>query len=159
ALILPIFMMILVGFISSAQVYNRKLDISHAVREGARYGSTLPTLGPFSTTGFTCPSSATGGPWAAAIKSVIVDRSAGDLTCAQVLCVALVRGSPGLTITFVTGTAAGLTCYSDASGTDGSLRVHVQVDRGTNNSADKIQALLFSVHVHLRSTATAKYET
>src|SRR5712691_4500636 len=42
ALLLPVFMMLVMGAFSGAIAYNQKLDLAHAAREGARYGATLP---------------------------------------------------------------------------------------------------------------------
>src|SRR5438445_8283280 len=89
ALILPVFMMLLLGLISGGQDYNHKLDLTHAVREGARYGSTLPSSTPLgSFTSGTCA----GATWANVVQSTVVARSGGSLACDQV-CVALVTGS------------------------------------------------------------------
>ena len=73
----------------------------------------------------------------------------------------MVTGAPG-SETLVSGAAtdvstSGNKCYSDSTGTDTGNRVQVSVDRGTGN--DKIEAIFFSVPVHLHSQATAKSET
>jgi hypothetical protein len=41
ALILPLFMMLILGMISGGVAYNKKISITNAVREGARYGATF----------------------------------------------------------------------------------------------------------------------
>ncbi|MCU1461438.1 MAG: pilus assembly protein [Acidimicrobiales bacterium] len=178
ALLLPVFMMIVLGMFSGGQDYNRQLDVTHAAREGARYGATLDrTLATFPAGG-TC----SGSTWASALQNTIVDRSSGTLGCNQV-CVALVSGGAGslpaianvtgATATFVNTPADRGYCYDDANNTDPGNRVQVCVDRdqkspapasacvknGATDSNDKIEALLFSVGVHLHSQATAKYES
>ncbi|HXV71012.1 MAG TPA: TadE family protein [Acidimicrobiia bacterium] len=42
ALALPILVMLLVGIVSAGIAYNHQLALTHAAREGGRYGATLP---------------------------------------------------------------------------------------------------------------------
>ena len=42
AFALPILIMLLVGMVSSGIAYNNQLSLTHAAREGGRYGATLP---------------------------------------------------------------------------------------------------------------------
>lgn len=42
ALALPILVMLLVGMVSAGIAYNHQLALTHAAREGGRYGATLP---------------------------------------------------------------------------------------------------------------------
>jgi len=42
ALALPILIMLLVGIVSAGIAYNHQLALTHAAREGGRYGATLP---------------------------------------------------------------------------------------------------------------------
>ena len=42
ALILPLFMMLVLGMLTGGASYNRQLGLTHAALEGARYGATLP---------------------------------------------------------------------------------------------------------------------
>ena len=44
ALMLPVFMILIFGGITAALTYTHKAEVSHAVRDGARYGATV--LGP-----------------------------------------------------------------------------------------------------------------
>ncbi|MCU1461436.1 MAG: pilus assembly protein [Acidimicrobiales bacterium] len=164
ALILPLFMTLVIGVLTGGLAYNRKLDITHASREGSRYGAALDPKTPASTfTAGSCHSSsgvAATQTWAAAVANTAVARSQGDLDCSQV-CVALVTGPPG-SEALVSGAAtdvstSGAKCYSDPTGTDDGNRVQVLVDRGTGK--DKIEAIFYSVPVHLQSRATAKSET
>lgn len=45
ALVLPVFTAMMLGTISGGIAYNQKLNLSSGVREGARYGATLPVGG------------------------------------------------------------------------------------------------------------------
>ncbi len=42
ALALPLLVMLLVGMVSAGIAYNNQLALTHAAREGGRYGATLP---------------------------------------------------------------------------------------------------------------------
>ncbi|HET9260720.1 MAG TPA: TadE family protein, partial [Acidimicrobiia bacterium] len=42
AIALPILVMLLVGIVSAGVAYNHQLSLTHAAREGGRYGATLP---------------------------------------------------------------------------------------------------------------------
>jgi Flp pilus assembly protein TadG len=85
-LIIPLFLILLMGLVSSGIVYNHKLDLVHAAREGARYGATVPQN--------TCqqvPNPCGTRTWAQVVQAVVAQRSDGDVTASQV-CVALVVG-------------------------------------------------------------------
>src|SRR5947209_11181455 len=93
ALLVPIFMALVLGMFSGGVIYNQKLDLSHATREGARYGAAVSKDQVF----------ANGNSWASNVRDLVVNRSAGDLvagggTTAGIssdgVCVALVTGSP-----------------------------------------------------------------
>jgi Flp pilus assembly protein TadG len=143
ALILPIFMMLILGMLSGGRAYNNKIDITNAVREGARYGAVLPR---------------TQTNWATVVRDRVLQRSEGLLTTNDV-CVALVDTTSGT----VVSTGAGgpwsaapsgfpANCYDDSGGDD-SLRVHVAARRG-----EKIEAMIFTSSITLRSKATARHE-
>jgi Flp pilus assembly protein TadG len=151
ALILPVFMILVLGVFSGAIVYNQKLDLAHAAREGARFGSVLNTTA--SLTG-NCASSS----WASCVQGITVERSGGDLTTGGV-CVALVKDD-------------GVTVYSDTNhaaswfSTNGSANcpnandsagkgTHVQVTAERNG---KIEALVLKWNMTLKSNASARYE-
>src|SRR4051794_16935709 len=87
ALILPVFMLLMIGLFSGASAYNQKQQVVYAVREGARYAATVPKDQTFAS-----------GTWASNVRDLVVARSTGDLTNAQV-CVSLVTGSPGTVVT------------------------------------------------------------
>ena len=41
ALLLPVFMALVLGMLSGGLIYNQKMDLTHATREGARYGAAI----------------------------------------------------------------------------------------------------------------------
>src|SRR5690606_12170139 len=42
ALVLPLLAMLVVGLFSSAMLYDGRMQLTHAAREGARYGASVP---------------------------------------------------------------------------------------------------------------------
>ena len=147
ALVIPLFLTLLLGLISTGIVFNHKLDLVHAAREGARYGATIPVQQCTPST------KCSGKTWAQLVQTVVVQRSDGDVTASQV-CVALVSGSPGTPIdsTFTTKTD-GTSCYDDGN-SDTTARVQVRIQR----SGDSINAAFIKIPVTLTTTANAKFE-
>jgi len=147
ALVVPLFLTLVLGIISTGIVYNHKLDLVHAAREGARYGATVPVQQCVPTT------KCSGKTWAQLVQTVVVQRSDGDVTASQV-CVALVNGSSGAPIdsTFTTKTD-GTNCYDDGN-TDTSARVQVRIRR----AGDSITAAFIKIPITLTSSANAKFE-
>lgn len=82
ALILPVFMMLILGMFSGGIALNDKQQMTHAVREGARYGATFPT------------SEFSGNELAVAVREQVYDRSDGLLGPGDQVCVSVVRGTP-----------------------------------------------------------------
>ena len=149
ALLLPVFMMMVLGMFSGGLAYNQKLQLTHAVREGARYGATVPSTQTFAS-----------GTWATNVRQVVIDRAAGDLTGAGTsVCVSLVEGSPPAVVapaaSFTTnGTApCNATETYPVTSSDNGRRVQV-----TALKPGKIEALLFSYNVNLNARATARAE-
>jgi Flp pilus assembly protein TadG len=147
ALLLPVFMMLILGMFTGGVAYNHKLEITNAAREGARYGATVPVA--------QCNGSACGGQtWAQLVRAIAVERSNGSLEAAKV-CVALVSG-PGTAPVAVSSnhTTAGGTspCFVDKS-SDTGRRVQVSVQR-----TDKLEAIAFTTDLKLTSKAVARYE-
>jgi Flp pilus assembly protein TadG len=147
-LIVPLFLILLMGLVSSGIVYNHKLDLVHAAREGARYGATVPQ-----NTCLQTPNPCGTKTWAQLVQGVVAQRSDGDVTTAQV-CVSLVSGTTGAPISAgFTTKSDGSHCYDDGNG-DIGVRVQVRIVRAN----DSINAAFFKVPVTLTSTATAKFE-
>jgi Flp pilus assembly protein TadG len=147
ALVVPLFLTLVLGLVSTGIVYNHKLDLVHAAREGARYGATVPVQQCTPST------KCSGKTWAQLVQTVVVQRSDGDVQTADV-CVALVCGATGAPIdsTFTTK-SDGTSCYDDGN-TDTAARVQVRVRR----SGDSINAAFFKIPVTLTSNANAKFE-
>src|SRR5262249_30993240 len=140
ALLIPVFIMLLLGIVSAGTVYNHKLDLVHAAREGARYGATIPK------DQCTPDTKCDGKTWAELVRAVVVDRSDGDVSADQV-CVSLVSGDDGTPVdaTFTTK-ADGSSCYDDGN-EDTGFRVQVRIVRST----DEINGAFFRVPVTLSS--------
>jgi Flp pilus assembly protein TadG len=150
ALILPLVLMLAFGVVTAALTYNHKIDLTHAAREGARYGATLAQL---QCTG--SPNPCGTKTWAQVVQSVVVERAYGAVTAAQV-CVSLVTGDPGAVLAggfSVNSPNADGTCYSDGNADPGK-RVQVAITK----TGDKIDGILFKLPVTLTSQATAKFE-
>jgi hypothetical protein len=149
ALILPLVLMLAFGMVTAGLTYNHKIDLTHAAREGARYGATLPRDQCVGS-----PNPCGTSTWAQVVQSVVAQRSLGDVAAADV-CVALVTGNPGSTATglYVNSSRADHLCFDDGNGDPGD-RVQVSVRR----TSDRINGILFSFPVTLSSQATAKFE-
>jgi Flp pilus assembly protein TadG len=148
ALIFPLLAVLLFGTVSGGLVLNRRIEVTHAGREAARYGATVA---PEQCT----PTSNCGNrTWAQHVRHIAVQRSDGAVTAANV-CVALVEG-PGnnprpLSLSHTTR-ATLAPCYIDDSA-DIGRRVQVQI---TYN--DQIDAALFRVPVNSTTRTTSKLE-
>jgi Flp pilus assembly protein TadG len=146
-ILLPLLFMIIFGGVSAAISYNRKLDVTHAAREGARYGAALPELQCTPT------SNCNGHNWAQHVQAVVVERSDGTLTAAQV-CISLVKGATGVPVgASFTTKGDGTSCFDDGNG-DAGKRVQVS----TRRTGDSINAVFVRVPVTLASDATARFE-
>jgi hypothetical protein len=113
ALIFPLFFAVALGAITGGLAYNQKIEITHAAREGARWGSTVSPSDAF----------ANNQPWDYNVSQMVLTRAAGDLSVAGAsVCVSLVKGS--------SGTAGGVTVpgSSDIPG-------HTQADFSTNGTS------------------------
>ena len=148
ALVVPLLAMIMLGTITAGFALNQKQQVTHAVREGARYAATIAPTQTFAS-----------GTWAENVRDLVVERSVGDLA-ASTVCVSLVQGSPA---TVVAPAAA----HSTASGNqpcivgqtypvtanDGGLRVQV-----TGTKPATIDYVLGRMNVTISTAATAKSE-
>ncbi len=154
ALIIPVLMMVLVGMFSGGLAYNQKLDLSHAAKEGARYGATLPSTQTFSS-GYATPNT-----WAYGVRQYVVDKSGGSLTSAQV-CVALVEGATPTVVGGHTTAVGGGPCLTTDPypsynvTTDKGRRVQVLVSRPGQIDLGVFPAVSFTMTIK----AVAKSET
>jgi Flp pilus assembly protein TadG len=154
-LILPLLLLIVFGGITTALAYEHKSELVHAVRDGARYGATVPRD--------QCDTIANCGNrnWADLVRYVTAQRSDGSLSTSQI-CVALVAGPSGAVYNghpagvYTTGTNATFPttgCFSDGN-VDTGMRVHVSAVKG----GDKINLVFTTLGVTLKSTGTVRYE-
>lgn len=150
AFVIPVFAMLLLGMISGGILYNQKMQLTHAAREGARYAATVPADQIFNN-----------GNWAENMQKVVVERSAGELVASQV-CVALVEGDgspsrPLKAYSNTTTTNNGLgngACYDDTNSGESAHRVQVKVTK-----PGQLDALFVNIDLTLTSRAGAKHET
>jgi Flp pilus assembly protein TadG len=142
ALVFPILAMLLIGLVSSARLYDANLELSHATREGARYGATMPADQVFAS-----------GTWATNVRQRVLNRAGTSLSSSQV-CVALIQGSPGVAVSSGHTTAGGASgCYDDSASGETELRVQVSTTRTV-----AFDALIFSRDITLDSRATIRHE-
>lgn len=149
ALILPVLMMLVLGLFSGGQAYNQKLDMTHAAREGSRYGATIPTTQTWVS-----------GTWQSNIRDYVVQRSAGTLSASQV-CVALVQGATPSVVGSFTTKADGTPCLSNDpypsfnAVSDPGRRVQVRVERPGSIDLGVLPSFTFT----MTARAVTKSET
>jgi Flp pilus assembly protein TadG len=151
ALILPIFMMLMLGIFTGGLAYNRKLAMTNGSREAARFGATVPVV----ATGMTA--------WLDSVAAVAVSSAEGEMdsgVSGRSICVAYVYPA-GVTATDKTAsrrqTASGTTygttpCYSDGQ-PNSVRRVQVVLER-----TSELQALLVTRNLTLRSRSVVRFE-
>jgi Flp pilus assembly protein TadG len=134
AIIFPILAMLVFGMLTGGIVMNKRMSVTHATREAARYGATVPVdqLG-------------TPGAWADHIQAVAVERSGGQLSADDV-CVALMDG------TTVTASTDGVACIA------GDINTGQRVQVSATLPEQEINAIIVRVPVSIASDATAKFE-
>jgi Flp pilus assembly protein TadG len=149
ALLFPLLASLIFAGVTAAMGYNTQLSVSHAAREGARYAATLPGAQCTPTT------SCSGLNWAQLVQRVVVQRSGGTLTTAQV-CVSLVTGNYPAVVsgTGYTTNADGTPCLTDSSA-DSGRRVQVRVVR----PGDSIDGIFFRVPITQRANSTVRFES
>ncbi|MDQ1402184.1 MAG: TadE-like protein [Actinomycetota bacterium] len=169
ALILPLFVMLLLGMFTGGLAYNTKLSLTSATREASRYGATL-AVSP------DCGGSAGNkvDDWLNCVATVAVNSSNGELTstvASRYVCVSYVNPGGVLTsddrghstrtleLTGAGGPVYSATdCFTKKSyGADGfgstQARVQVVVTRDR-----KLEALLFTQNLSLSSRSVTVYE-
>jgi Flp pilus assembly protein TadG len=148
ALIAPLLFAVLLGILTGGIAVYHRNTVNNAVREGARFGATIPTNQ--CDVAANCSSLT----WAQLVQSQTVSRSDGLLTTATV-CVALVSGPGSAPVALDSNhTTAGGTspCYVDNS-VDTGNRVQV-----TGTRSDGMQFVFFKQTITGTSQATAHYE-
>ncbi|HUP84127.1 MAG TPA: TadE family protein [Acidimicrobiales bacterium] len=149
AIVLPVFMMLLLGMMTGGLAYSRKLSVAQAAREGARFGATLPITASL-------PRDA----WLPRVGNLTIASSDGELApdkAGRSVCIAHVPASGTARKWEVVGTAAPVladgTCIG-ADGRNGETRVQVVVGRTST-----LEALVFSRDLALESHAVARFES
>jgi Flp pilus assembly protein TadG len=142
ALVFPILATLLLGLVSAGMLYDAKLQLTHATREGSRYGATLPQGQVFAS-----------GNWAGNVRNLVIEREGGNLAPGQV-CVALVVGNPAVAVSSAHTTAGGTNrCYDDSATGETERRVQVSTTRVMT-----LEALTFSRQQTLSTRATTRHE-
>ena len=139
ALVLPVLMCLILGLVSGGIAYQRKISLTDAVREGARYGATLDagtintTTGVFTTTEY--------NNWRDKVVGRVVELSGGELQPSDV-CAALVKNDS-----------------TDACGVKnptGTTGIHIAKVSASRNST--LEAFFFSRQLTLRAATAARFE-
>ncbi len=147
-MILPLLLMLVFGMLTGGLVMNRRMEVTQASREGARYGATV------SFDQCTPTSACNGRTWAQQVQSVAVSRSDGAVTASNV-CVALVVGpgsNPVALSTAHTTNGSMNPCYIDQSA-DVGRRVQVVI-----TFSDTIEAVLTNIPVNVTARSTSRLE-
>ena len=149
ALVLPVFLMLLLGMMTGGLAYSRKLSVAQAAREGARFGATLPVTA-------SNPVSA----WLPRVGALTISSSDGELESdkpGRYVCIAHVPASGTAQRWEVSGAASPVlsagTCIAN-DGRAGETRVQV-VGRRTS----RLEALVFSRDLTVSSQAVARFES
>jgi Flp pilus assembly protein TadG len=157
-LVLPLLLLVVFGGVTTAIAYERKSELVYAVRDGARYGATVPRD--------QCDTTSNCGNrnWAQLVQYVTSKRSDGALGTSDI-CVALVVGGTSSTAATVytrtngvysTGTNATFPdtgCFDDGNA-DTGMRVHVSAVK----NGQKINLIFKTLGVNLKSSASSRYE-
>jgi Flp pilus assembly protein TadG len=134
AVVLPLLLALILGIFTGGQAYSEKIAVIESVREGARYGASLPMgSGAGALTA-----------WESAVRNRVLSASNGDVAPADV-CVAWVLPS---------GTShCGL---ADPSGASNEPTVHLVKVSATKTA--KMEFFLFSRSTTLTGRLVARFE-
>jgi hypothetical protein len=158
AIVLPALMMILLGLLTGGITLNRKIAVTNGVREGSRYGATLPISAAPSCgdTPINC--------WLKSVATVTQQGSEGELNSSvssMSICVAYVHpgasGSAQVTQRLVrtrTGDViSAATCYADGRPSDQEKRVQV-----TGSRLGRLEFIVLTLNPTLSSRSVARFE-
>lgn len=149
ALALPLFMILILGTFSGGVAYNRKITLTSAARDAARYGTTHPVT-------------TTTDAWLIDVAQAAVNNAQGELdagTTGRDICVAYVppNGTNARYLDWTTtnsGTAANGTCPGvTLSNSTTDTRAQVVVKRSA-----ELQAMVFTMNLNLHSEAVGRIE-
>lgn len=143
-LVLPLFLALILGIYTGGMAYTNKIALVEAVREGSRYGASLPTGNAANAV----------TTWQASVRDRVVASSGGALTAADV-CVAFVL--PTAVSASTTTTVANWDCgVRDPSGAINEPLVHLVKVSATKPAT--MEFFLFSKSTVLRASAVARFE-
>lgn len=134
ALVLPLLMSLVLGIYTGGQAYTRKIGVVEAVREGARFGASLPMgtdVNALTT-------------WKDRVRNRVVDASGGDIVAADV-CVDFVLPTGG--------TACGL---GDPAGAANEPAIHLV--KVSASKPAKMEFFFFSRNTTLTGKLVARFE-
>ena len=134
AIVLPLFVALLFGVVTTGVAYSAKVGVIEAVREGARYGASLK-LG----TGATAVAD-----WEASVRARVAAASGGELAAASV-CARLVLPSGA--------TDCGL---NDPAGASAEVAVHLV--KVSASKAATLEFVVFRTTATLSGRLAARYE-
>lgn len=150
ALIFPIFVMLLLGIVTTAIAYGQSSAITNATREASRFGATLTVEGDLST-------------WLTNVATAAEDAATGDLDVTKdghSVCVAYVYpdgtesedSTRRLAVDKTGPTEDPAECYADGRPND-ERRVQVVIQRGA-----KIETGFWSSDITLSAEAAGMFE-
>ena len=159
ALIMPVFMILIFGGITASLVYQDRSAVVNAVREGSRFGATLPYAQCDTTSNCTAGGSARN--WAQLVQYATQKRSEGALSLSQI-CVALVTGSTGSIYTHTGGVyTTGTTSTFPTTGCfdDGNAYTETRVHVAAIKDGEKINLVFHAFPLSLTSKSISRYES
>ncbi len=159
ALIMPVFMILIFGGITASLVYQDRAAVVNAVREGSRFGATLPYAQCDTTSN--CTAGGSGRNWAQLVQYATQKRSEGTLSTSQI-CVALVTGSSGGLYTHTNGVySTGTTSAFPTTGCfdDGNAYTEARVHVSAIKDGEKINLVFKNFSLSLTSKSVTRYES
>ena len=147
ALVLPVFLMLLLGMMTGGLAYSRKLSVAQAAREGARYGATLPIT-----------ASTPVDVWLARVGELTIASSDGELQPdkpGRYVCVARVPATGSAEKWEATGSGTAVRSAGACIAADGRSETRVQV---VASRSSRLEALVFSRNLTVGSHAVARAE-
>jgi hypothetical protein len=139
ALIVPLVFALLFGVFTGGISLSRKNAMTNAVREGARFGATLPE----------------DGDWAEKVRTRVIDLAGGDLDSSQVCVELIIKPNPA-TETSRQATSCSLDSALEPDTADvpvGECAVKVWAARESD-----LQVVFFSKTLELTTSSVNRYE-
>lgn len=151
ALTFPLLIMILLGMFTGGLAWNQKLAVTNGVREGSRFGATLPIANSVCSSG-----SGTVDCWLSQVAAVVQSASEdnlGSTVASRSICVAYISTTTTRKMTrdasgdsYVTGS----TCFAD-----GRSDSRVQV---TGTRTATLEFMVFTLTPSITSQSVTRFE-